>query len=250
MTPAVRKIVLLQRNSGGGIITDPNFANVELLLGFEGSDAATTTTDESPDGRTVTFTSNAQIDTAQFKFGVSSLLLDGTDDIITVPDSADWDFTGQFTIECWFRAPAVGVGSRTLIAKRNAASTNISWDFGWVGGATSQVFFQLSTDGTTTVHSISAAAAGLIAQDTWYHLAVDRDGSDKLRLYLTGAMVASKTGASGTPFNSTFPLSIGGRNNTGQPHNGWIDEVRITSGVARYATDTSFTVPAAAFPRS
>ncbi len=31
---------------------------------------------------------------------------------------------------------------------------------------------------------------------------------------------------------------------------GWLDELRITKGVARYASDGGFTVPTAAFPRS
>jgi hypothetical protein len=32
--------------------------------------------------------------------------------------------------------------------------------------------------------------------------------------------------------------------------NGWLDEIRITKGVARYASDSGYTVPTAAFPRS
>ena len=229
---------------------DPSFANVELLLGFEGADAATTTTDQSPDARVVTFAGSSQIDTAQFKFGASSLLLDGVDDIVTVPDSTDWDFTGQFTIECWFRTGVMTGGTKTLIAKRNAASTNISWDFTVTLAAPSGVGFDMSTDGTGIVHSVPAAAAGLLAINTWYHIAVDRDASNKIRVYLNGVMRASKAAATGTPFNSTNVLSIGGRANTGQPFPGWIDEVRITRGVARYASDSGFTVPSAAFPRS
>lgn len=31
--------------------------------------------------------------------------------------------------------------------------------------------------------------------------------------------------------------------------NGWLDEVRITKGVARYSLDSGFAVPTAAYPR-
>jgi hypothetical protein len=234
---------------GGGGASDPSFANVELLLGFNGADAATTTTDEGPDARAVTFLNGAQIDTAQFKFGSSSLLLDGVDDIVTVPDSTDWDFAGQFTIECWFRVPTVSGGTRTLVAKRGAASTNISWDMTATLGATSGIGLEFSTDGISAVHNVSAAAVGLLAANTWYHLAVDRDASNKIRVYLDGVMRASKVAASGTAFNGTNALSIGGRANAGQPWPGWIDEVRIKS-TAQYASDGGFTPPAAAFPRS
>ncbi len=59
--------------SGG----DPFSSSVVLLSGFEGTDGSTTFLDESPAGRALTANGNAQIDTAQFKFGASSLLLDG-----------------------------------------------------------------------------------------------------------------------------------------------------------------------------
>src|SRR5687768_4015081 len=84
---------------GVGIATDPHFASVVLLCDFDGTDAATTAPDESPVGRALTFVGNAQIDTAQFKYGVSSLLLDGSGDYVTAPDSTDWRFAGEFTIE-------------------------------------------------------------------------------------------------------------------------------------------------------
>ena len=63
------------------IACDPYFANTVLLMGYEGADASTGApgmTDESPAAHgTATVTGAAQIDTAQFKFGTSSLLLAG-----------------------------------------------------------------------------------------------------------------------------------------------------------------------------
>ena len=55
--------------AGGG---DPYFANVSLLLHCDGSDASTTFTDSSSNGHTVTASNDAQIDTAQSKFGGAS----------------------------------------------------------------------------------------------------------------------------------------------------------------------------------
>ena len=62
-------------------------------------------------------------------------------------------------------------------------------------------------------------------------------------------MKGSGTPANSAMFNFNTPLTIGGRATT-QYLNGWIDEVRITKGVARYASDSGYTVPTAAFPRS
>ncbi len=50
----------------------------KLLLNFNGTDGATTTTDASPSAHTVSFEGNAQLDTAAKQFGTASLLLDGT----------------------------------------------------------------------------------------------------------------------------------------------------------------------------
>ena len=58
---------------GGGGGTDPNFSSVTSLLHFDGVDASTTFTDVK--GKTWTASGSAQLDTAQAKWGPSSLLL-------------------------------------------------------------------------------------------------------------------------------------------------------------------------------
>jgi hypothetical protein len=84
---------------------DPNFDSVKLLCGFEGADGSTTFVDESSVGRTLTGAgSTPEIDTAQFKFGSSSLLLDGPNGRVTADDAADLELgSGHFTLECFAR---------------------------------------------------------------------------------------------------------------------------------------------------
>ena len=56
----------------------------------------------------VTFNNNAQLDTDQSHYGLSSLLLDGTGDYLSIPTSTEFGFgTGAFTIECWIRPSSV-----------------------------------------------------------------------------------------------------------------------------------------------
>jgi hypothetical protein len=51
-------------------------------------------------------------------------------------------------------------------------------------------------------------------------------------------------------FNQTADLTIGGAGIFGGAQlDGWIDELRITKGTARYASDGGFSVPSAAFQR-
>ena len=94
----------LEAASGGlGPAPNPPFSNVTLLSGFEGADMSTSFTDESEDARIISGFGNAQIDTAQFRFGSSSLLLDGTGDFLTLPDSDDWEFDQAMTVEAFVR---------------------------------------------------------------------------------------------------------------------------------------------------
>lgn len=227
----------------GAGVTDPYFSYIKLLCGFNGADAATSSTDESPSPRTLTFVADAQLDTAQKKFGTASLLVDGTGDYVSAPDSADWVFDGEFTLEAWMRPAALGA---TAILAQWAAG-NSAWSFELVG--TGQMRFRFSTDGSTTAHDLTTTGTA-IATGTWYHVAVDRGSDSKMRVYVDGVMRASKATATGTCFDSTAVLGIGARASAAIPFNGHLDEVRITKGIARYASDDGFALPSAAFPRS
>jgi Concanavalin A-like lectin/glucanases superfamily len=84
-----------------------------------------------------------------------------------------------------------------------------------------------------------------------YHVAVDKDATGKIRIYVDGVMYGSSTPANSAFFSSTAPLTIGAQSSSGLVDmDGWLDDVRITKGVARYASDGGFTVPTSAFPRS
>jgi hypothetical protein len=94
-----------------GDVFDPHIGNVVLLLGFEGADASTGApgmTDESPAAHgTGTAHGNAQINTAQFKYGAASLKCDGTGHGLHFPPASppDWQIApasgDQFTVEAF-----------------------------------------------------------------------------------------------------------------------------------------------------
>jgi hypothetical protein len=79
---------------------------------------------------------------------------------------------------------------------------------------------------------------------------VDRDSGGTMRIYADGVMLASITQSGLSLRNGDGLLEIGYATGVGYYLDGWIDEVRITKGVARYASNSGFTVPTAAFPRS
>lgn len=208
---------------------DPHIANVKMLCGFNGANNATTFTDESASPHTLTAVDSAKLDTSQFKFGASSLLLVDSD-WASSPDHADWDFgAGQFTVEGWWRW-SQNFGSCVFVQHWP------SWAF-WMNGGV--VGFRANTFADATGYAFSPTL------NQWYHLAIDRDASGVLRIYIDGVMRSKDTGFSYNFNDVTATLDIGSAT-----FGGWIDELRITKGVARYASDGGFTVPTAAFPRS
>lgn len=231
--------------AGGG---DPSFANVVLLMGFEGTDGSTAFVDEKG-GKTVTALGNAQIDTAQKKFGASSLLCDGTGDYLTLADHADFELgSGSWTIEFFVRFNAVATFGPNLVAKQVVSGNQRGLRFDWKGSGSNEWGVRISSNGFDA--GVTLAAADTLSNATWYHACCEYDSAaTRLRVYRDGVMKGAVNGAR-TIFNNTAPLSIGADGAGGTPLNGWMDELRITKGLARYASDGGFTVPSAAYPRS
>lgn len=220
--------------AGGGGGGDPSFASVTSLLHFDGADASTTFTDQK--GLTWTAAGQAQLDTAQSKFGGASLLLDGSGDYITSASNAAFGFgAGEFTVEGWFRANVLS-GNMCLLDTRTASNEGIA------------IYALAAATGTFAVYSNAGLLVGTgnFTTNQWDHFAVVRDGTT-LRLYLNGVQQASVSDSRTYASASTCFL---GDNYVApsQPVNGWVDDLRITKGVCRYPSGTGFTPPSAAFP--
>ncbi len=232
--------------------TDLLISNVVLLMGFEGADGSQTGpgfTDESPaEQGNASIANSPQIDTAQFKFGTSSLLITGAAPLVLFNGNSDFFLSDsnsdEFTIECWARFSSFISSYNTLVCK---ALGDIDWIF--AASNTKELVFQsAATEGVINVDVRSASDT--LTTDIWYHLAVDKDSTGKIRLYKDGVMVGSDTPADSTINHNTLNnLTIGSKGFGSFPLAGWIDEIRITKGVARYASDSGFAVPTEAFPR-
>lgn len=198
-----------------------NDSNTELLLHFGGADASTTFTDSSPDGRSPTANGNAQVDTAQAKFGTGSLLCDGTGDYASLADSDSWNFSSDKTVDCWIRLNALS-GTQTVFSH----STDANNQYRLTVTSAGALNFDVLSSSSAIVQATSAN--GLVTTGQWYHVAVVRYG-DVYTIYLDGVAVATTTDASAVPnFTSTFRVGIGGGAVNG--FNGWIDEFRFSTG--------------------
>lgn len=149
-------------SGAAAICADQHWANIVLLCGFNGTDGATSSTDESIAAHTLTFNGDAQIDTAQSKFGGASLLLDGTGDYVTAADSADWNFTAEFTIEAWVRTPAP-MSNMVSISQYITTGNNRSWAMEIFSD---QLRFIYSTTGSDA--NIVEPTGDTVSAGTWY----------------------------------------------------------------------------------
>lgn len=215
----------------GGDVNDPFYASVVANLHFDGTDGSTTFTDQK--GHTFTGAGNAQLDTAQFKFGTASLLLDGTGDYLTSADNADWALgSGDFSIDLWVRFNGdPGTGTVSFVGHWNTSGNQRGWLFSL---SNNQLRFQWSTDGSATS---TVQGAWNPASVTWYYLSATRR-SGVIYLFADGILITSGAAAA-TFFDSTSSLHIGAHSAGTEPLNGWIDDVRITKGAARYTTNFS-----------
>lgn len=228
---------------------DPFFNNVVLLTNFNGVDGATTANDDSNSHHTLTFNGNAQLDTGILTpWGDASLLLDGTGDWVSAGDSADWVYSGQFTLEGWAYIQTLGT---RLIFGQSAESSQRSFRLYFQDSGGAQQFFVnfWVTDVSGATHVLTSGDLNITA-GKWFHWAITRDASNTMRLFIDGVMRASKASASGTNFNSSSDLRIGGQENNSGTWLGNLAEMRITSGVCRYGDDAGFDPPGAAFPRT
>lgn len=212
-----------------------NDKNTILLYHFDGADASTTITDSAyghSAAHNGTANDNAQIDTAQFKFGGSSLLLDGTNDNVSTADHADFDIgTGDVTIDMWLRTSSLAT-SEHLFDWRNAGGAPVLYAYVATDGSV-----LCKTPGTTL-----NAAAATISTNTWQHFAFVRSGTT-IYLFIDGVQKDSNTDANSLTATNTlwWGAQYGGTNNE---WTGWLDEIRVSNS-ARWTA--GFQVPTEAY---
>jgi hypothetical protein len=210
---------------------------VSLLLHCEGADGSTTFTDSSPLAKTVVVGGNAQIDTAQFKFGSASALFDGTGDYLRLDGSAAFAFgAGDFTIDFWLRRNVTGATHYLYDAR--PAGTDGLYPTLYVFSDNVLYYY---TNGANRI------AGGSLSAGVWYHIALTRQAG-QTRLFVNGVQVGSTYADTNTYLNGAQRPSIGisGLDLAGGGLNGWLDEIRVSKDFARWAA--AFTAPAAPAP--
>ena len=210
---------------------DPYYGNVSLLLKGNGTNGSTTIIDSSPSPKTVTAFGNAQISTAQSKFGGASIAFDGTGDYLNInSDSAFGYGLSDFTIETW-------------VYRNVSSSVQVITD--QRAGATTQLAPTLYINATTLFYYTNGGnriTGGVVPASQWVHIALSRSGTST-KLFINGLQGGSTYADTNNYIDS--PVRVGGANDGSSVAslNGYLDDLRITKGVARYTSN--FTPPGA-----
>ena len=176
---------------------------------------------------------DAKVSTAQYKYGTGSMYFDGSGDYLTVRDNPMMQMgSGNFTIEFWWYPNSI-------------AGYQTPYDKGY-NGSSGLVLQTGNGDGRIIVYASGSAVVTsntAVTVNNWTHMALVRN-STSLTLYQNGVSVGSATNS--TNFSNTSITGIGGNVSgaIGYPINGYIDDLRITKGYARYTS--TFTPPTSA----
>ena len=217
-------------------MSDPHEANVQLLLHFDGVEGGTSFPDSSGLGG-VWYTTGAPgsiyTTTQSSAFGGSSLRLSNAFGSYFTSDSVPPLGSDDFTLEFWVWRTAEGGGQI------------YNWEPtpGSPGAFTDCLY--ISSTGRVGFYAVSAPLSGdliytdpIIYDNFWNHVALVRSG-DTLSLYANGTRAALYTGL------GAYGLTTSSASITADDL--WLDEFRITKGVARYSGAT-YSVPGDAFP--
>jgi len=208
---------------------------VSLLLHMNGYNESTVFTDSSLNNFSVTANGNAQISTAEYKYGGASGYFDGDNDYLVIPNDNKLNFeTSDFTVEAW------------IYLLDNTLPNGI---FGQEEGG---IAFAVNADGYLFADQANVGGSPLFSETTvttevWHHVAVARQNG-YARLFLDGIIVAE--GSWSASLSSSNDCVVGdlevGLNNW--PFYGYIDDLRIIKNQAVYTEN--FTPPTSELPNS
>lgn len=212
----------------------------KLLLHFDGENNAPFLTDSSNAPITLSPTGDAKIKTDNYKFGSSAMYFDGSVDCLTVPFSYDFILTTvDFTIDAWVRLNAMPTSDafptdwNSHMVVFFLGTINTGDGYGLVIGQTKLILNSNNTQIVSGTHNMVI--------NTWYHVAVVRR-NNFFYLFVNGSVVgqASSTVLMGTGSG----VYVGNNKTQGAVFNGYIDELRVSKGIARWTAN--FTPPLSA----
>lgn len=217
-------------------VVDPNYTDVVSLLRCNGTNGSTSILDEK--GATVTNNGSPSISTSRFKWGVSSLLLNGSSSCTVVdPTTTTFVFTNNLTIEFWLYLTAY------------PATDSFAFYLGNENNGRLQVIIR--SNGVIALDffgfgEILTSSTNVVTLNSWHHIAVSRYQPafvQVLNLFVDGISIGVNN--IGDTIGNSGGYTLGSSLLLSNYLTCNIDDVRITKNVARY--NANFTPPATPF---
>jgi hypothetical protein len=225
------------------IAGDQYYNSCSLLMHCDGTNGSTTFTDNSKNVLIVTSVNGTAISTAQSKFGGASGLFDGTNDYLSIPDNEVLEpDTSNLTWEMWIKTIS-SVQYATLYSRSPALFDSGMWSLmiNQASSTAGDIALYLGNYSNSTPLLLTTGVS--IRDDVWHHIAIVRNGS-AWACYVDGTSRATGT-FSGVISNIGSGPRIGADQYYGRNFAGYIDELRVTKGIARYTSN--FTPSTTAF---
>jgi hypothetical protein len=226
-----------------------SLGSVSILLPMTGSNGSTVFTDTSRNAFAVSRFGNAQISTAQSKWGGGSGLFDGNGDYLSIPYAAALDLLGfNCTVEAWIRLASnpTASGMRIAAAGGGAATWNSGNGIHWMLQALSSRAINVQIRIATGTFSLSTP--GVCTLNTWHHVAFSVKGSTVYTALDGTVNSATITGLSRPSTNPTTTIGtvLGENGASSTAFNGNIDDFRTTKAAALYMA--GYDVPSGPLP--
>lgn len=222
-------------DSGGGSSSDPYWSNVKLLIHPVGSGGSSSFTDQSLANKTITPTICTINDTV-YPFGNRSVAFpnDSTNRLTVTDGVGDFVFTGPWTVEAMMYHTTAPGSDAVLCATADGRFRIVNDDARWV----------VQTNGSNNAFVINSS----IPIGSWYHLAFSSDGTT-VRFWKGG--IYGGGGTYTNPTSITNSNLIIGRHDSGiYYHDGYMANIRVTMGIARYTGTGNITPPTNPYPTS
>jgi hypothetical protein len=193
--------------------------------------------DSSDSRHAVTANGNPTINGSTYKFGSGSMHFDGTGDYLQV-STMDSLSSGIWTIDCWWMTTDITTQAQTVLS-----GDDMYWGILFNYDGSGKMLIDLGNGSSWSIANEVYGTKTSWANDTWYHIALIFDGN-AYKLYIDGSLDLTITTSTSIGSSSEFNIGVWGNNNWGF-HKGYIDEIRVSKGIARWTS--SFTPPTSAY---
>jgi hypothetical protein len=170
---------------------------------------------------------NAQISTSVSKFGGGSLYFDGSGDyLVSAAGNTYISGTENFTIEGWLNLNSIS-STQTIVSGNTNNSLFLRYGQGYTVTQGLNIGRQSVAD--------AEYCAFTFATGTWYHIAVCRSNG-VIYFFVNGTQQTTQgSGVASYSFPVTATYNVGYFGV--EPLNGYLDDLRITKGIARYTSN-------------